>query len=115
MVFIIRLIHRMKKTMLITTFEVNYRAVKNSGKNHRESLCYAMDFFRYRFPFNQLTDADMENLYNIAEQYDDTTGIVEAYQLCENKQDIRPLKDIEGLKMYIYLVRKRRGLQTRQI
>jgi hypothetical protein len=83
-----------------TVFIAAYRRTMDATHDHRESLSEALNVFRYRKPFNALTDDDARFLVELFAQVPDPMALASVLQHCESKQSVRQLQDREHMRLY---------------
>lgn len=74
-------------------FLTYYKRAIRSGENERDALRGAVNLFRYRSPFSQLTDDDVESFIDEIMKAQDPAMVASTLiQDCESKCDVSILK-----------------------
>lgn len=92
-IIVIALVFILVKNGVATNFLTYYKRAIRSGESERDALRGAMNNFRYREPFNQLTDDDIECVLSEmmkAENPAKAASIL--FQHCESESDVSILK-----------------------
>lgn len=106
LLLIFRFFRKVSRVSVFTHFRLNYNIMIGKGLGRDESLMYVLNFFRYRHPFNQLSDSDVLKLLDISKKYSDPLIIGYAYQICENNRDVSLLKSTVALENFIQIHNK---------
>ena len=81
-----------------TMFIAIHNNALEKGKRENEALLEAVNFFSYRFPFNELTDLDKMKIVSIASEMKDPLLLVQLFQYCEKNKRVFILKDYNLLR-----------------
>jgi hypothetical protein len=90
-------------TLLMTTYR---RAHRTTG-NHRASLKAAIDSFRDRRPFDELTDEDVAFMIDLFTDIPDPVSLAAVMQRAESIQSVLQLKDRELMRVYAEVAKAR--------
>ncbi|MEX2054159.1 MAG: hypothetical protein WD883_01275 [Candidatus Colwellbacteria bacterium] len=70
----------------------HYVLARDKGRTNKESVSDAINFFRYRHPFNKLTDVDVRNLSEVAYRLDNPRFIAYLMQKAEQEMSVSVIK-----------------------
>lgn len=80
------------------TFMTNYNVRRNRlGESHESALRGSMELFRYRHPFNILTDSDIDRLVEVFGICSDPHSLAQIWRRIDRQRDARQLKDQQFL------------------
>ena len=89
---------KVAKHHVAAMFVTQYNIAVESGKNKKEAIFEAINFFRYRYPFDQLIDQDVDEILSIILKLKDPLLIATIFQHCERKREVKFLKNYHLLE-----------------
>lgn len=90
-----------------TVFMTTYLRAHRATGDHRESLAEALTLFRYRRPFNELTDDDIDFLVGLFATVPNAMALGSLIQHADKTRSVRQLTDRDHMKAYAeYAIRK---------
>lgn len=92
-IIVVAVLFLLVKNGVAANFLTYYKRAIRSGESEQDALRGAMNHFRYRKPFDQLTDDDIECVLSEMMKSEDpakATSIL--FQHCESKSDVSILK-----------------------
>lgn len=91
------------KWSVYTKSIASYKTLTQYGKTHNEALNYMVNWLRYREPFNQLTDADANRIYETVKTISNPIHVTALIlQNCEwSNENVEFLKKQETLTQWV--------------